>query len=160
MPGALNKKDITYKKVVPFLMRKGNLMKDFNTIQEWRENYYNKLFQCRNEMMTDFSMSQAYNGRTFKAYMEQLIGTHGKDCVSFLLTNTIRSAEWDGRYDHDVKSWAKTYPEIAQPPTISKEKMSFHELRLNEHPCILNQAARITIGIYKNILPPRKEQER
>ena len=134
-------------------------MTDFNTVQEWREHYYNKLLACRNEIMTDFSMSQSYNGRTFKAYMEQLIETHGKDCVSLLLSNTIRSSQWDGRYDRDAKAWAKSYLEIAQPPTNSKDKMVFHALHLNGHPCILNQAARITMGMNKSITLPRKEQE-
>ena len=135
-------------------------MNEFKNVDEWREQYYNKLLACRNEMMTDFSMSQSYNGRTFKEYMEQLIGTHGKDCVSLLLSNTIRSADWDGRYDRDVKAWAKSYPEIAQPPINSKDKMGFHALHLNEHPCILNQAAKITIGMDKSISISRKEQER
>jgi hypothetical protein len=135
-------------------------MTEFNNVDEWRENYYNKLLQCRNKIMTDFSMSQSYNGRTFKVYMEQLIGAHGKDCVSLLLSNTIRCAEWDGRYDRDVKAWAKSYPEIAQPPINSKEKMVFHALHLNEHPCILNQAARITMGMDKSISTMRKDFER
>ena len=135
-------------------------MTDFNNAEQWRENYYNKLLQCRNEIMKDFSMSQSYNGRTFKAYMEQLIGVHSKDCVSLLLSNTIRCAEWDGRYDRDVKAWAKSYPEIAQPPINSKEKMVFHALHLNEHPCILNQAARITMGMDKSISTMRKDFER
>ena len=135
-------------------------MSDFNNVDEWRENYYNKLLQCRNEIMADFSMSQSYNGRTFKAYMEQLIGVHSKDCVSLLLSNTIRCAEWDGRYDRDVKAWAKSYSEIAQPPINSKEKMVFNALHLNEHPCILNQAARITMGMDKSISTMRKGFER
>jgi len=135
-------------------------MTDFNNVEQWRENYYNKLLQCRNEIMTDFSMSQSYNGRTFKAYMEQLIGVHSKDCVSLLLSNTIRCAEWDGRYDRDVKAWAKSYSEIAQPPINSKEKMVFNALHLNEHPCILNQAARITMGMDKSISTMRKDFER
>ena len=92
-------------------------MMEFNNVDDWRKQYYNKLLACRNEIMTDFSMSKSYNSRTFKAYIEQLIGTHGKDCVSLLLSNTIRSADWDGRYDRDIKAWAKSYPEISQPPT-------------------------------------------
>ncbi len=132
-------------------------MMEFNNVDDWRKQYYNKLLACRNEIMTDFSMSKSYNGRTFKAYMEQLIGTHGKDCVSILLSNTIRSADWDGRYDRDIKAWAKFYPEISQPPIDLKEKMVFHALHLNEHPCILNQAARITMAMDKNKTHSKKE---
>lgn len=132
-------------------------MMEFNNVDDWRKQYYNKLLACRNEIMTDFSMSKSYNGRTFKAYIEQLIGTHGKDCVSLLFSNTIRSADWDGRYDRDIKAWAKSYPEISQPPIDLKEKMVFHALHLNEHPCILNQAARITMAIEKNKTHSKKE---
>jgi hypothetical protein len=132
-------------------------MMEFNNVDDWRKQYYNKLLACRNEIMTDFSMSKSYNGRTFKAYIEQLIGTHGKDCVSLLLSNTIRSADWDGRYDRDIKAWAKSYPEISQPPIDSKEKMAFHALHLNEHPCILIQAARITMAMDKNKTHSKKE---
>ena len=135
-------------------------MPELKNIQEWRENYFNKLSLCRKEMMTGFSLSHAYNDRTFKDYMENLIKKHGKECISLLLSNTIRDAEWDGRYSNDVKDWARSYPEIKQPPIPTSEKMTFHMLFLSEHPCILNQAAKITMAIDNCIMPLRKEYVR
>jgi len=135
-------------------------MIDFDNLDDWRENYFNKLRYCREDMVTDISMSKSYDGGTFKAYMKELIGTHGKDCVSLLLSYTIRSAEGDGRYDPDVKAWAKSYPEIVQPPISTYKKVTFNSLLLNEHSCILNQAARIAMSMDKSILPVRKDMER
>jgi hypothetical protein len=135
-------------------------MAEHKNIEEWRENYFNKLSLCKKEMMTDFAMSQAYNDRTFKDYMESLIKKHGKECVALLLSNTIRDAEWDGRYSSDVKEWAKSYPEIKQPPIHSRGEMTFQMLLLNEHPCILNQAAKITKDMDKCIMQLRKEHVR
>jgi AraC-like DNA-binding protein len=135
-------------------------MPELKNIQEWRENYFNKLSLCRKEIITDFAMSRAYNDRTFKEYMENLIKKHGKECVSLLLSYTIRAAEWDARYSKDVKEWAKSYPEIEQPPILTTEKMTFHMLHLSEHPCILNQAAKITIDMDKCIIPLKKEHVR
>ena len=135
-------------------------MTDFNNLDEWRENYYKKLLHCRNEIMTDILLSKSYNEGTFKEYMKELIETHRKDCVSLLLSYTIRAAEGDGRYDRDVKAWAKSYPEIVQPPVSTYKKVTFNSLLLNEHPCILNQAARIVMSMDKSILPIRKDRER
>jgi len=135
-------------------------MNEFKNVDDWRENYYNKLLDCRNELMTDFSLSQAYNGRTFSTYMLSFIEKHGVECVEALLANTIRTAEWDMRYDKDIKSWAKSYPEIIQPPIQSNEKIVFHALHLNEHPCILNQAARLTLTVNQIKNQPKKEHAR
>ena len=135
-------------------------MPEFKNMEDWRENYFNKLTLCRKEMMADFALSRSYNNRTFKDYMEKLINKHGKECVSFLLSNTIRDAEWDARYNSDVKDWARSYPEIEQPPIPTTEKKTFQMLHLSEHPCILNQAARITMDVDKCIAPLRKEYVR
>lgn len=135
-------------------------MSEFKNIEDWRENYFKKLLECRNEMMTKFSMSQAYNGRIFIEFMVKLINTHGKETVSLLLSNTIRGAEWDDRYSNEVKTWARNYPEIQQPPSISKDKMIFNALFLTEHPCILNQAARITMQEGRGISSPERERVR
>jgi len=64
----------------------------FESLDDWLENYFNKLRYCQEDVVTDISMSKSYDGGTLKVYMQKLIETHGKDCVSLLLSNTIRSA--------------------------------------------------------------------
>ncbi len=135
-------------------------MSQFKNIEDWRENYFKKLLDCRNEMMSKFSMPQTFNGRIFIEYMVSLINTHGKEIVSLLLSNTIRGFEFDDRYDREVKTWARNFPEIEQPPSNSKDKMIFNALYLIEHPCILNQAARITMQEGRGISSKEREQAR
>ena len=66
-------------------------MNEFKNVDDWRENYYNKLLDCRNELMTDFSLSQAYNGRTFSTYMLSFIEKHGvEESISWLVFRALR----------------------------------------------------------------------
>jgi hypothetical protein len=108
-------------------------MRNYDDVDRWRDEYYFKLQDCKKAMMDDNALSHAYNNRTFKEFMEQLIGTHGLEHVSLLLSNTIREATWDGRYSSDVKAWAIHYPAIRQPPGERKEPMRFSVLYLNEN---------------------------
>lgn len=132
-----------------------------NEIDRWREEYYFKLQECKKAMIDDNALSHAYNNYTLKEFMEQIIGIHGLEHVSLLLSDTIRNATWDGRYSSDVKAWANRYPVIRQPPGERKEPMHFSTLHLNEHPVILNQVARIAIQKEKELVHPvQKEPER
>ncbi len=136
-------------------------MANYGTIDQWRNEYYYKLRDCKKAMMDDCALSQAYNSNTLKKFMEQLIGTHGLENVSLLLSNTIREAPWDIRYSREVKAWANRYPEIQPAPSEEKEPLRIFTLNLYEHPTILNQAARIAMQKEKELSQPMlKEQER
>jgi hypothetical protein len=136
-------------------------MGNYDTIDQWRNEYYYKLRDCKKAMMDDCDLSQAYNSNTLKKFMEQLIGTHGLENVSLLLSNTIRQAPWDKRYSSKVKAWANRYPEIQPAPAEEKEPLRIFALNLYEHPAILNQAARIAMQKEKELSQPMlKEQER
>ena len=126
-------------------------MSNIEEVDRWRNEYYFKLRYCKKAMTDDYALSHAYNNHNFKDFMEQLIGTHGLEHVSLLLSNTIREATWDGRYSGEVKAWAIRYPAIRQPPGAGKEPMRFSALYLNEHPVILNQAARIVMQKEKEL---------
>lgn len=136
-------------------------MKSNDEIDRWCDEHYFKLYDCKKAIMDDYALSHAYNNHKFKEFMEQLIGTYGLEHVSLLLSNTIREATWDGRYSSEVKAWAIHYPTIRQPPGERKEPMRFSALYLDEHPVILNQAARIAMQKEKELIhPKRKEPER
>ncbi|TCX48959.1 DUF3849 domain-containing protein [Dehalobacter sp. 14DCB1] len=136
-------------------------MGNYDSIDQWRNEYYYKLRDCKKAMMDDCALSQAYNSNTLKKFMEQLIGTHGLENVSLLLSNTIRKAPWDGRYSSKVKAWANCYPEIQPAPAEEKEPLRIFALNLYEHPIILNQAARIAMWREKELSQLRlKEPER
>ncbi|AFV01112.1 MULTISPECIES: DUF3849 domain-containing protein [unclassified Dehalobacter] len=136
-------------------------MRNYDTVERWRDEYYCKLQDCKKAMMDDYALSQAYNNHTFREFMEQLIGTHGLEHVSLLLSNTIREAPWDGRYSGEIKAWANRYPAIQPAPAEQKEPMRIFALSLYEHPVILNQAARIAMQKEKELAHPKhKEPER
>ena len=126
-------------------------MKTYGDVDEWREEYYFKLQDCKNATMDDCALSHAFNGQTFKQFMEKLIGTHGLENVFLLLSSTIRESSWDGLYSCEVKTWANRYPAIQQPPEEQKEPVWFSALYLNEHLVVLNQAARIVIQKEKEL---------
>ncbi|OCZ49932.1 DUF3849 domain-containing protein [Dehalobacter sp. TeCB1] len=135
-------------------------MNNYDTVERWRDEYYLKLRDCKKAMMADDALSHAYNSHNLNGFMEQLIGTHGLERVSLLLSNTIREAPWDGRYAKEVKDWAKHYPEIQPAPAEQKEPIRVFALNLYEHPDIINEAARIAIQKKELSHPKGKEQER
>ncbi|AHF09022.1 MULTISPECIES: DUF3849 domain-containing protein [Dehalobacter] len=136
-------------------------MINYDTVERWRDEYYLKLRDCKKAMMTNNALSHAYNCQKLKEFMEQLIGAHGLERVSLLLSNTIREVPWDERYSKEVKAWANHYPEIQPAPAEQKEPMRVFALNLYEHPVILNQAARIAMQKEKDLPHPKqKERER
>ena len=40
----------------------------------------------------------------------EVIGAFGMDRTLYVLANTVRHKDWDGRISHDNKAWARTIP--------------------------------------------------
>ena len=133
---------------------------DKPNIEAWR-NEHQMLLSCRQALTNDYAISKAYHGRNLITFLDDIINKFGFDRVSAVLAHTIRHAEWDGRYYSSVKEWARNHEPISQAPVQRENDNEFYDLCINEHPVILNDAARMLMTRQQEIQhPQRKELER
>lgn len=64
---------------------------------------------CKDAIESAISEHYADN-RLDKAGAAQIIKEYGFDRTFHVLANTVREKDWDGRFSHDNKDWAKTIP--------------------------------------------------
>ena len=67
---------------------------------------------------------------------KEVIDEHGFDRVNHVLANTVQQKEWDGRFSHDNKDWAKSF-------VIPEDKDGFGSDRrrdyvVESHPAVLD----------------------
>ncbi len=81
---------------------------------------------------------------------DAIVNEYGMECVEFVLANTIRHFDYDGRFSSNNKEWSKGI--------VAENEWQNNDLLLSTHPAVLdgftNQARR-----YINVLR-EKEQER
>lgn len=64
---------------------------------------------CRNAI--DTAIADHYRNNSLgSGAVKQVVGQFGYDRTLYVLANTVRQKDWDGRISHDNKAWAKTIP--------------------------------------------------
>ena len=117
-------------------------------IDLWRESYkINK--ECRD--FINEKGAPAYYDRTFPEFIKELTDIFGLERAMFVMGRIIVSADWDRRYDGDVKMRAEQFNycdmkegnalyEAGQDPYRTADWT--RDLYSNVHPCILNDIFR------------------
>lgn len=87
-------------------------------------------FQCKEAI--EAAVREHFDGM----YLNQdaakgVIQTYGLDRVMLVLANTVQLQDWDGRYSHRNKEWAKTIPNY-NSDTVRRG------YALNSHPAVLD----------------------
>ena len=72
------------------------------------------------------------NGKKPTETVSKLIETQDIDTVKWLLAETVKSSDWDGRYYRSTKDWANNL----YIPVLHSERSTHYTL--NEHPCHIN----------------------
>lgn len=76
--------------------------------------------------------------------VKQVTDQFGFDRVLYVLANTVRQQEWDGRYSNDNKAWARTIPVFENTDAWGDDRNS--RFVVNSHPGLIdlfvNQARR------------------
>lgn len=69
--------------------------------------------------------------------VKQVVEQFGYDRTLYVLANTVRQKDWDGRISHDNKNWAKTIPIYEDKDSLGDDRN--HEFVVNQaHPGLLD----------------------
>lgn len=63
---------------------------------------------------------------------KQVVEQFGYDRVFYVLANTVRQKDWDGRISQDNKAWAKTIPVFENPDARGTDRNCYFVV--NSHP--------------------------
>ena len=76
---------------------------------EWYRQSHKLNIACKNEI--EGAIARNYENNTLSdEAVHQVVAQFGLPRTAFVLVNTIREKEWDGRISHDNKAWAKRVP--------------------------------------------------
>ena len=76
---------------------------------EWYRQSHKLNIACKNEIEGAIARNYADNTLSDEA-VHQVVAQFGLPRTAFVLVNTIREKDWDGRISHDNKVWAKRVP--------------------------------------------------
>ena len=76
---------------------------------EWYRQSHKLNIACKDEI--EWAIAQNYSNNILSdEAVHQVVAKFGLPRTAFVLVNTIREKEWDGRISHDNKAWAKRVP--------------------------------------------------
>ena len=76
---------------------------------EWYRQSHKLNIACKDEI--EWSIARNYENNTLSdEAVHQVVAQFGLPRTAFVLVNTIREKDWDGRISHDNKAWAKRVP--------------------------------------------------
>lgn len=124
---------------------------------ELMRNSYKADIACRNAI--ELAIKENYSGNSLNTakVIREVAPVFDIDRVMFVLANTVRQKDWDGRISEDNKEWAKTVPAVAS------ERHSIDIIADGVHPVLLNalvNTARKLEPGYTLDNPAAKEKER
>ncbi len=99
---------------------------------ELMRNSYKANVACRNAI--ELAIKENYSGNFLNTakVIREVAPVFDIDRVMFVLANTVRHKDWDGRISEDNKEWAKTIPPVAD------EKHSIDIIADGVHPVLLD----------------------
>ena len=88
---------------------------------EWYRQSHKLNIACKNEI--EWAIAQNYSNNTLNDEAVHLVvAKFGLPRTAFVLVNTIREKDWDGRISHDNKAWAKRVPVYPDVDTFGQNK--------------------------------------
>ena len=88
---------------------------------EWYRQSHKLNIACKDEI--EWSIARNYQNNTLSdEAVHQVVAQYGLPRTAFVLVNTIREKEWDGRISHDNKAWAKRVPVYPDVDTFGQNK--------------------------------------
>ena len=88
---------------------------------EWYRQSHKLNIACKNEI--EWAIAQNYSNNTLNdEAVHQVVAKFGLPRTAFVLVNTIREKDWDGRISHDNKAWAKRVPIYPDVDTFGQNK--------------------------------------
>lgn len=88
---------------------------------EWYRQSHKLNIACKNEI--EGAIARNYNNNILSdEAVHQVVAQFGLPRTAFVLVNTIREKDWDGRISHDNKAWAKRVPVYPDVDTFGQNK--------------------------------------
>ena len=115
----------------------------------WRES--KKINRELNDFFTDRA-ADAYYDRALPDFIKELTDTYGLERSIFVLSRTVVEADWDKRYDGEVRQRAGRvdFQDMKEAGRKIREGQPKHtvfdtsgDLTSNVHPCIINDIFRL-----------------
>ena len=91
----------------------GRYANEHGELEQYRASYRANIF-CKEAI--EHSITAHYgNNRLDPACVKPVVEQFGYERVFYVLANTVRQKDFDGRISHDNKAWAKTIPVCEDP---------------------------------------------
>lgn len=88
---------------------------------EWYRQSHKLNIACKNEIEGAIARNYSNNTLSDEA-VHQVVAQFGLPRTAFVLVNTIREKDWDGRISHDNKAWAKRVPVYPDVDTFGQNR--------------------------------------
>ena len=104
---------IILKEQTSFYTYPGRYASEHGELEQYRASYRANI-SCKE--VIEHSITAHYgNNRLDPACVKQVVEQFGHERVFYVLANTVRQKDFDGRISHDNKAWAKTIPVCEDP---------------------------------------------
>ena len=77
---------------------------------------------CKEALEKAINGNYRDNSLDCKTALKQVTDDFGRDRVVYVLANTVRQKDWDGRIDHRNKEWAQTIPVAENPDGMGTDR--------------------------------------
>lgn len=131
---------------LPVYIFSASFAKGHDELEAYRASFRANV-DCKNAIEEAIANHYADN-RLDGSCVQEVVDRFGAERVSFVLANTIRHKDWDGRISPENKEWAKAEP-------VPNDFDAWHNKKTLEYSC--NQAHPGLINLFVNRF--RKEQE-
>ena len=102
-----------------------------NEIDFYRESREENI-KCRDFIEKLVEEEDHYNNLfNYPKVIQESVSKFGLDRVKFILANTVRELDWDGRISVDNKEWAKTIPAPAEENIRGIRLFKTHSVFIN-----------------------------
>ena len=125
---------LTAQKALPVYNHSGTYAHEHGELEAYRASR-NANIACRDTI--DDAISRHYNDNSLHAdAVTEVIDSFGFERTMYILANTVRQQNWDGRYSSSNKKWAQTIDVCENPDGFGSDRQC--ELVLRSHPGLIN----------------------
>ncbi len=125
---------LTAQKALPVYNHSGTYAHEHGELEAYRASR-NANIACRDAI--DDAISRHYNDNSLHAdAVTEVIDSFGFERTMYILANTVRQQNWDGRYSSSNKKWAQTIDVCENPDGFGNDRQC--ELVLRSHPGLIN----------------------
>lgn len=105
--------NVTFTKDTPVYLHSAAYAREHEELPLYRESYLANV-ACKEAIEKAVSNHYANNHVDVKAILEEVGSGFSMERLKYVLANTVREKDWDGRFSRANKAWAKTVPVVEE----------------------------------------------